>query len=94
MLILAIPDTVLVGIHVKPSDAQAELDGLVKVYEDVVDKFLTFNVILLGDMNADCSYISNSVYDQLNLTTDNRFVWLINKSQDTTVAATHCAYDR
>lgn len=89
-----IPDLVLVGIHVKPSDAQAELDGLVKVYEDAVKKFLTFNILLLGDMNADCSYISNRAYDQLNFTTDKRFLWLINKSKDTTVANTDCSYDR
>ena len=90
----AIPNVVLIGIHVKPSDAQAELDELVKVYEEAVNVFLTFNVLLLGDMNADCSYISNSAHDRLNLTTDNRFVWLIDKLQDTTVANTHCAYDR
>lgn len=90
----AIPDLVLVGIHVKPSDAQAELDGLVKVYEDAVKKFLTFNILLLGDMNADCSYISNRAYDLLNFTTDKRFLWLINKSKDTTVANTDCSYDR
>lgn len=92
--ITAIPDVVLIGIHVKPSDARAELDGLMKVYEEAVNEFLTFNILLLGDMNADCSYISNSVYDQLNFTTDNRFVWLVDKLQDTTVADTHCAYDR
>ena len=92
--ITAIPDVVLIGIHVKPSDARAELDGLMKVYEEAVNEFLTFNILLLGDMNADCSYISNSVHNQLNFTTDSRFVWLIDKLQDTTVADTHCAYDR
>ena len=65
-----------------------------KVYEEAVDEFLTFNIILLGDMNADCSYISNSVHSELNFTTDSRFLWLIDKLQDTTVADTHCAYDR
>ena len=93
-LITAIPDVVLIGVHVKPSDARAELDGLVKVYEEAVKRFLTFNILLLGDLNADCSYISNSAYDQLSITTDKRFVWLIDKLQDTTVANTDCAYDR
>ena len=84
----------LIGVHVKPSDARAELDGLVKVYEEAVRRFLTFNILLLGDLNADCSYVSNSAYNRLNITTDKRFVWLIGKSEDTTVADTHCAYDR
>lgn len=91
---LAIPDVVLIGIHVKPSTAELELDGLVKVYEETVQKFFTFNVLLMGDMNADCSYVTNTVYDRLNFTTDSRFLWLIDKLQDTTVAGTHCAYDR
>ena len=91
---IAIPDVVLIGIHIKPSTAELELDALVKVYEETVQKFYTFNILLMGDMNADCSYVSNSVYDRLNFTTDNRFLWLIDKLQDTTVAKTHCAYDR
>ena len=90
----AIPDIVLIGIHIKPSDAEVELDALVKVYDETVQKFYTFNVLLLGDMNADCSYVTNVVYDRLNFTTDHRFIWLIDKLQDTTVAGTHCAYDR
>lgn len=89
-----IPDVVLVGIHVKPSDAEAEIDGLVKVYEETVQKFFTFNVLLMGDMNADCSYVKDNVYDRLYFTTDSRFLWLIDKLTDTTVAGTHCAYDR
>lgn len=85
----------LVGIHVKPSDAEAEIDGLVKVYEETVQKFFTFNVLLLGDMNADCSYVKDSAYGRLHFTTDSRFSWLIDKLTDTTVATgTHCAYDR
>jgi len=93
-LFTAVADFVLIGIHVRPSDAEAELDGLVKVYDEVVEKFSTFNVFLLGDMNADCSYVPDGVYDQLNFTTDSRFLWLIDKLQDTTVSGTHCAYDR
>ena len=94
MLTVAIPDVVLVGIHVKPSDAEAEIDALVKVYDETVQKFYTFNVLLMGDMNADCSYVKDNVYDRLYFTTDSRFLWLIDKLTDTTVSGTHCAYDR
>lgn len=93
-IIAAIPDIVLIGTHIKPSDAAAELDALVKVFDEAVQKFFTFNVLFLGDMNADCSYVTNKVYDQLYFTTDNRFLWLIDKLADTTVADAHCAYDR
>ena len=91
---LAIPDFVLIGVHVKPTDAQAELDGLVKAYEKAVDIFNTTYIILLGDMNADCQYLKDSENEQLKITTDERLVWLINKTVDTTVAASSCSYDR
>ena len=48
----------------------------------------------MGDMNADCSYVPDVVYDRLNFTTDSRFLWLIDKLTDTTVSGTDCAYDR
>ena len=36
---IAIPDVVLIGIHIKPSTAELELDALVKVYEETVQSF-------------------------------------------------------
>jgi len=94
LLYSAIPDLVLIGVHIKPGDVPAELDGMVKAYETAVDTFNTSHVILLGDMNADCQYLKDTEHEQLKITTDDRFVWLINKTVDTTVAASSCAYDR
>jgi len=90
----AIPDFVLIGVHIKPSDAEAELDGLVKAYEQAVDTLNKSHAILLGDMNADCTYVTDREYDQLSITTNEHLIWLINKTADTTVAASSCAYDR
>ena len=48
----------------------------------------------MGDMNADCKYLSNTKYNALIFTTDDRFLWLIGKDNDTTVSDSDCAYDR
>ena len=93
---VGISDLVLIGIHVRPhvSDTQTEINALVSVYEEAVRIYNTTNVIIMGDMNADCSYLSNSRYSSLTFTTDNRFLWLIGKENDTTVTNSTCAYDR
>jgi len=86
---------VLIGIHVRPSDAEAEINGLVPVYEAAESRYNTSHIIIMGDMNADCTYLSNSRYDGLIFTTDSRrFLWLISKDEDTTTANSSCAYDR
>jgi len=89
-----VSNLVLIGIHVKPHNAEAEINGLVPVYEAAESRYNTSHIIIMGDMNADCSYLSNSRYDGLIFTTDSRFLWLINKDDDTTVANSSCAYDR
>ena len=93
---VAISDLVLIGIHVRPNstDTQKEIEALVAVYEEAVMRYNTTNVIIMGDMNADCSYLSNRRYNNLTFTNDNRFVWLIGKENDTTVTNSTCAYDR
>ncbi|MCK4521128.1 MAG: endonuclease/exonuclease/phosphatase family protein [Nanoarchaeota archaeon] len=71
------------NIHIKPSDVTNELAYL----EDVVRT--DGNVIVLGDLNADCSYynpVTEIEFDSWN--------WIIQDNEDTTVATTDCAYDR
>lgn len=71
------------NLHTKPDDVQKELS----YFEEVaLDKG---NVIILGDLNADCSYYNNkkeTEFDDWN--------WMITDDEDTTVSATNCAYDR
>lgn len=53
------------------------------------------NVVILGDLNAGCSYVTIKGWRALRLRADPKFHWLIGDEQDTTVREkTHCAYDR
>ena len=88
------PPFFLVGIHIKPSDAVQELDALVDVYDELVDVFDTNSGVILGDMNAECRYLSHKKFKKLDLVTDPRFTWLIDSNVDTTTSATDCSYDR
>lgn len=50
---------------------------------------------MLGDFNADCSYIRPNDWSQIALRSDESFLWLIDDHVDTTVSInTDCAYDR
>ena len=89
-----LPPFFLVGIHAQPSDVFEEMNALVNVYDEMVEVFKTSNGIILGDMNADCSYLSKTKYKQLDLVTDPRFSWLIDSTVDTTTSASDCCYDR
>lgn len=84
----------LIGIHVAPDDAEAEVDRLVDVYDDMQAHWQETDVLLLGDFNADCSYISDSDQQDIRLWQDPRFVWWIDDHADTTTKSTDCAYDR
>ncbi len=50
--------------------------------------------MLMGDFNADCSYVTTSQWSSIRLRTSSAFQWLIPDSADTTVTSTDCAYDR
>ena len=84
----------MIGIHTQPSNVLAELNALVEVYEEAVNHFRTKNGIMLGDFNADCSYLSQKRYNTLLLATDSRFTWLLDTSIDSTTGNSDCAYDR
>lgn len=51
--------------------------------------------MLLGDFNADCSYLPKKRRRDVRLITDSNLHWLIADDTDTTVRqSTSCAYDR
>lgn len=50
--------------------------------------------MLMGDFNADCSYVTSSQWSSIRLRTSSTFQWLIPDSADTTATSTNCAYDR
>uniref|UniRef100_A0A673X2R2 Endonuclease/exonuclease/phosphatase domain-containing protein n=1 Tax=Salmo trutta TaxID=8032 RepID=A0A673X2R2_SALTR len=54
----ALEDLVLNPVHTKPEDSVKELDEL-DVFLEVENKWKTDNFMILGDFNADRSYVSN-----------------------------------
>ncbi|NXX40842.1 DNAS1 protein, partial [Tricholaema leucomelas] len=90
-----VEEFVLVPLHSEPSNAAEEIDALYDVYTDVIDKWATNNIILLGDFNADCSYVTSAQWPSIRLRSLDACRWLIPDGADTTVAdTTDCAYDR
>ncbi len=55
--------------------------------------FLSDNILLMGDFNADCSYVGKTKLKALKLKKSG-YHWLIPDDADTTVSSTDCAYDR
>ncbi|XP_071941425.1 deoxyribonuclease-1-like [Antedon mediterranea] len=87
-------DFAIIPIHTTPDAAETEIDSLTDVYDDVVCKWGLEDVIIAGDFNADCSYVTKSEWPFIRLRTQTRFDWLISDDEDTTVSTTDCAYDR
>ncbi|KAM4022513.1 deoxyribonuclease-1-like isoform 2-T2 [Anomaloglossus baeobatrachus] len=91
----AVKDFVLIPVHTTPKDSVQEIDELYDVYLDVKEKWKTQNIMLLGDFNADGSYVSKKKMKTIRLRTDKSFHWLIDDDKDTTATnTTDCSYDR
>lgn len=87
-------DFTLFTIHTKPASALAEIDALHEVIQSFQENDSTeTDVILLGDLNADCSYATAQELWQSPLRQP-QYNWLVNDIADTTVSSTDCAYDR
>lgn len=71
------------NLHTKPEDTTKEINDLEKVVEN------QGNVIVLGDLNADCFYYNASDANDFD-----SWHWIINDNEDTTASSTNCAYDR
>jgi endonuclease/exonuclease/phosphatase family metal-dependent hydrolase len=85
-------DVVIINIHVDPDDAEAEINNLPTVIADATTRLSESDVILLGDLNADCDYFDEE--DQTSPLRAQGFRWLITNDLDTNVAASSCTYDR
>ncbi|XP_060076203.1 deoxyribonuclease-1-like [Ylistrum balloti] len=86
---------VLGGLHIKPDHAVEELIELRNVFDQAKTVFNTNDIMIMGDLNADCSYVPKKDWPSITLKTDTDFHWLIGDDVDTTVkASTDCAYDR
>ena len=67
----------------------AYLDDVLKI---ISESFLDKDIILMGDLNADCNYLSQTELEKIDLY--HEYIWLIGSEEDTTVSKTDCAYDR
>jgi len=94
LIIVDMSELVLIGIHTDPDSAVEEMEALVDVHAAVERRWNTDNILIMGDLNADCKYASGRARERLTLRTDPRFTWLIDDDVDTTTTRTHCAYDR
>ncbi|KAM4737657.1 deoxyribonuclease-1-like 1 [Anableps anableps] len=91
----SIKEFVLIPQHTTPSNTTKELDALYDVLQQVKQMWKTENVMLLGDFNADCSYLAKKNREKVRLITDSSLHWLIPDNSDTTVRqTTSCSYDR
>jgi len=85
---------VLIGIHTDPDTAVEEMEALVTVHRAVERLWNTDDILIMGDLNADCRYASQKRLERLTLRTDARFTWYIDDDVDTTTTNSHCSYDR
>ncbi|XP_023216027.1 deoxyribonuclease gamma-like isoform X1 [Centruroides sculpturatus] len=85
---------IAVGIHVQPNNAANEISFLANVYDYVKNKYKNKNAIIMGDLNAGCSYIKTGDWKNISLWMRNEFIWLIGNHVDTTTNINSCPYDR
>lgn len=86
----------LSAIHTQPTNAVFEIDKLVDVYDNISQTQLMnyeTKVIILGDFNAGCSYVSSSQWSSIRLRNQTRFTWFFNDNTVTNVVLS-CPYDR
>uniref|UniRef100_A0A671Q2C1 Deoxyribonuclease gamma-like n=1 Tax=Sinocyclocheilus anshuiensis TaxID=1608454 RepID=A0A671Q2C1_9TELE len=76
-------DLVMIPVHTKPDDAEREIDELYDVFKAVQKKWGTKNIMILGDFNADGTYLSEAAKKK-NRIWEEDFHWLIEDGVDTT----------
>ncbi len=87
-------DLVFVNIHTKPTLAVEEMQALDDVLLWAKSNYSEDDdYVILGDLNADCSYASYSEITSLPIHSEN-YTWIIPDNADTTVGESRCAYDR
>ncbi|MEN9577949.1 MAG: hypothetical protein RJA70_958 [Pseudomonadota bacterium] len=85
---------VVVNVHTAPGAAADELQALHHVVSWAAAEYGETDVIVLGDFNAACDYVSPEQLGDLELRAD-QFQWLIPDEADTNhFEPTSCAYDR
>jgi endonuclease/exonuclease/phosphatase family metal-dependent hydrolase len=85
-------DVTLLVIHTDPDEATEEINALSQVVSYAKSAYPgEQDFIMMGDLNADCSYFKESSASSLS---GSEYFWCINNSVDTTTKTTDCTYDR
>ena len=85
-------DVTLMVIHTDPDEATEEINALDAVVEYAQSVYADEqDFIVMGDLNADCSYFDEDSNSTLSSTD---YYWCVNNSLDTTTKTTDCTYDR
>jgi deoxyribonuclease-1-like protein len=83
-------EIVFIGVHLKPDNVYNEFRSLRTVINELKGKS---SIILLGDFNADCSYLNNAKKKEVQKNYFSEFQWLIDDRTETNLLQS-CSYDR
>lgn len=81
---------IFIGVHLRPDHVFEEFRSLRTIVDQLKEKG---SIVLLGDFNADCSYLNNAKKKQIRTTVFNDFIWLIDDRTETNLLES-CSYDR
>lgn len=85
-------DFLLITNHADPDTSTQEINDMSKVVDDAKSRYPDEgDFIIMGDLNADCTYFKENSQSPLRSTD---YSWIINNSVDTTTKSTDCTYDR
>ena len=85
-------DATLMVIHTDPDEATEEINALDAVVTYARSAYPSEqDFVVMGDLNADCSYFDE---DSASTLSGTEYYWCINNSVDTTTKTTDCTYDR
>lgn len=82
-------DFTLINVHTDPDVATSEIYDLWHVANWSLMRQGEQDIIILGDLNADCTYYNTNREDALS-----EYIWTIDDDADTNLASSTCAYDR
>ena len=85
----------LLGTHLDPDAVSHEIESLYTYVDSIwTNKQEDEGVIVMGDLNADCRYLSLERQTEVELLNTLNLIQQIGSEDDTTTTSTHCAYDR
>ena len=87
-------DFAVAALHSSPETTPEELSYMDDVRDDMRVRFDEEDLLLMGDFNAGCSYLTPTEAATLGIVSDPDLDWQIPDQEDTTTSTTFCPYDR